>query len=274
MQERRTSGTPSRFTKYRALMIAGAVMLVGGAGFAATDTGASAIKKLLVFVSIDGEESQLTLELMEGGEGTWTMDNEDGGQTTVHLSHSPDGEGVLAADMASPGEPGLMTVDVDVTGAESGDKTVDIAVGGEPGDGTIVIDTKGGADRLGELMNQEGDAPFFSEDVTTDGQGNTVHIVKESAGDGNVKVIELTGDPADHQKRMVKLNALLAKEAEEATNVDVEVGEDGVATITLTYTDGTEVVRTIDLGDQEDGEITVTVDETGEVSAGAAKTDR
>lgn len=236
MEQFGTSGTSSRFTKYRTLLVALGVIFVGGAVFAATNTGSTALKNLFVFISIDGEVTELELEAIDG-DAVWVMENEDGGTTTVNLYdvQIPDGESV-------------QTVDVVIDADGGGDKVVDVLLGGMPSTGTIFI-TDGGA-----LAAHAGG-------------GCGVFVTEEQNGDGgeNVTVIEIIGDAGDgHEQRQKLIDELLSEEADGAVNVEVELGEDGIAAITLTYEDGTERVLTLDVNDAgEDGELTDTVDDDG-----------
>lgn len=251
MEQFGTSGTASRFTKYRTLLVALGVLLVGGAGFAATDAGSSVLKNLFVFVSIDGEVSEIELALVDG-EATWSMENEDGGTTTFNFREfeAPEGEGV-------------QTLEVEIEADGTGDKTVELLMGGIPANGNIFIGSGDDAVKNGGVMIQE---------ITGDGAQGTITVSKQrtEGADGGepVEVIEIVGNAGDgHERRQKLIDELLSQEAGEAVNVEVEIDEDGIATITLTYQDGTEKVLTVDVSDaSEDGQLTVTVDDEGEVT--------
>ena len=255
MEQFGTSGTASRFTKYRTLLVALGVILVGGAGFAATDGGSSVLKKLFVFVSIDGEVTELELEAIDG-EATWVMENDDGGTTTINLFQIDELD-----------EDNVQTVDVRIEADGAGDKTVELRLGGMPADGTIFIGT-GDAAALGGV----GCGTFVTEERIGDGAQETITVTKQCTkgadGGETVEVIEIIGDPGDgHERRQKLIDELLSQEAGDAVNVEVELGEDGIATITLTYEDGTEKVLTLDVsGETSDGELTVTMDNKGEVT--------
>ncbi len=63
-----------------------ALLLLGGAAFAATD-GISALKRFLQ-IEINGKVTDI--ELDENGESTFEVDTEDGGTATVHVQHKQD----------------------------------------------------------------------------------------------------------------------------------------------------------------------------------------
>lgn len=70
------NSTSSRLAKYRTLLIASAVTMLGGAGFAAAG-GADVVKSWFVTVELTGEDGQVfiaVLEPVEGKDGTATMD--------------------------------------------------------------------------------------------------------------------------------------------------------------------------------------------------------
>lgn len=259
MEQYGTSGPASRFTKYRTLLVALGVILVGGAGFAATDGGSTALKNLFVFITIDGEVTELELEAIDG-QATWVMQNEDGGTTTINLFQldEPDGEGV-------------QTVNVEIEADGAGDKTIELLLGGMPADGMIHIGT-GDAAALGG----SGCGMVVTDELVLSGLGDgaqdTITVTKQCTkgadGGETVEVIQIVGDPGDgHERRMKLIDDLLSEEADGAVNVEVELGEDGIATITLTDEDGTEKVLTLDVSaETEDGELTVTVDDDGEVT--------
>ncbi|MCH9035091.1 MAG: hypothetical protein IID42_11410 [Planctomycetes bacterium] len=254
MEQFGTSGTASRFTKYRTLLVALGVILVGGAGFAATDAGSSVLKNIFVRISIDGEISEVELAVIDG-EATWTTENEDGGTTTIKLFQldEPEGEG-------------FQTVEVEIEADGAGDKTIELLLGGLPADGTIFIGKDGAAAALGGV----GCGTFLVEEQLGDGVQETITVTKQCTkgadGGETVEVIEIIGDPGDdHERRRKLIDALISQEGGDAVNVEVQLGEDGIATITLTYEDGTENVLTLDVsGETEDGELTVTVDDDGE----------
>lgn len=263
MEQFGTSGNASRFTKYRTLLVALGVILVGGAGFAATDGGSSALKKLLVFVSIDGEVTELELQAIDGdatwvdGDATWVMENDDGGTTTINLYQLDELEG-----------DGVQTVDIVIDSDGVGDKTIDLLLGGMPADGVIFI----GKDGAASALDSSGCGTFVTDEQNGDGTEETITVTKECTKDAdggeNVTVIEIIGDPGDgHERRRELIDDLISQEGGGAVNVEVDLGEDGVATITLTYEDGTENVLTLDvIAETEDGELTVTVDDDGEVT--------
>ena len=228
MEQFGTSGTASRFTRYRTLLVALGVILVGGAGFAATDGGSSVLKKLFVFVSIDGEVTELELQAIDG-EATWVMENDDGGTTTIKLFQldEPEGEG-------------FQTVEVEIEADGAGDKTIELLLGGMPADGMIFIGKDGAASALGN----SGCGMFVTEERLGDGVEDTITVTKQCTkgadGGETVEVIEIIGDPGDdHERRRKLIDALISQEGGEAVNVEVQLGEDGIATITLTYEDGT-----------------------------------
>ncbi|MCH8241507.1 MAG: hypothetical protein IH897_02725 [Planctomycetes bacterium] len=256
MEQFGTSGTASRFTKYRTLLVALGVILVGGAGFAATDGGSSVLKKLFVFVSIDGEVTELELEAMDG-EATWVMENDEGGTTTINLYQldEPEGEG-------------FQTVEIEIEADGAGDKTIELLLGGMPADGMIFIGKDGAASALGS----SGCGTFVTDELNGDGAQETITVTKQctKGGDGGetVKVIEIIDDAGDgHEWRRKLIDDLISQEGGDAVNVEVQLGGDGIATITLTYEDGTENVLTLDVsGETEDGELTLTIDDDGEVT--------
>ena len=101
------------------------------------------------------------------------------------------------------------------------------------------------------------------------------HMAETPGGTGRIfvseqdgRLVEIIGDPgADHERRRKLIDDLISQEGGDAVNVEVQLGGDGIATITLTFDDGTEKVLTLDVsGETEDGELTVTVDEDGEVT--------
>ncbi|MCH7993789.1 MAG: hypothetical protein IIB57_05015 [Planctomycetes bacterium] len=255
MEQFGTAGTASRFTKYRTLLVALGVILVGGAGFAATDAGSSVLKNIFVRISIDGEISEVELAVIDG-EATWTTENDDGGTTTINLFQLDELDG-----------DNVQTVDVRVDADGVGDKTIDLLLGGMPADGAIFLST-GDAAALGGV----GCGTFLTEERKGDGAQETITVTKQCAkgadGGETVEVIEIIGDPGDgHERRRKLIDELISQEGGDAVNVEVELGEDGIATITLTYEDGTEKVLTLDVsGETEDGELTVTVDDDGEVT--------
>lgn len=256
MEQFGTSGTASRFTKYRTLLVALGVILVGGAGFAATDGGSSALKKFFVFVSIDGEVTELELQAIDG-DATWVMENDDGGTTTINLYQLDELEG-----------DGVQTVDIVIDSDGVGDKTIELLLGGMPADGMIFIGKDGAASALGS----SGCGMFVTEERLGDGVEDTITVTKQCTkgadGGDTVEVIEIIGDPGDdHERRRKTIDALISQEGGGAVDVEVQLGEDGIAIITLTYEDGTERVLTLDVsGETEDGELTVTVDDDGEVT--------
>ena len=134
-----------------------------------------------------------------------------------------------------------------------------------PADGMIFIGKDGAAAALGG----DGCGMFVTEELLGDGAQETITVTKECTkgadGGETVEVIEIIGDPGDdHERRRKLIDALISQEGDGAVNVEVQLGGDGIATITLTYEDGTENVLTLDVsGETEDGELTVTVDDDG-----------
>ena len=264
MEQFGTAGTASRISKYRTLLVALGVILVGGAGFAATDAGSSVLKNIFVRISIDGEISEVELAVIDG-EATWTTENEDGGTTTINLFQIDELDG-----------DNVQTVDVRVDADGVGDKTIDLLLGGMPADGAIFVST-GDAAALGGV----GCGTFLTEERKGDGAQETITVTKQCAKGADrwetVEVIEIIGDPGDgHERRRKLIDELISQEGGDAANVEVELGEDGIATITHTFEDGTEQVLTLDVNaETEDGEMTVTVGDDGEVTIEkpAAKSD-
>ncbi len=186
--------------------------------------------------------------------------NDDGGTTTINLFQLDESEGE-----------GVQTVNVEIEADGAGDKTIELLLGGMPADGMIHIGTGDaaalGGSGCGMVVTDELILGGFG-----DGAQDTITVTKQCAkgadGGDTVEVIEIIGDPgADHERRREMIDALISQEGGDAVNVEVELGEDGIATITLTYEDGTEEVLTLDVSaETEDGELTVTVDDDGEVT--------
>ena len=220
---------PSRFNKYRALLIALAVVLVGGAGFAATG-GAAALKRILVSISVGGEVNQF--EMDADGEGTFTFEAEDGSQATVHVQSQTDVEPELGGE----GTMLMSTIDVHMQGsAAEGETEIAIDIAGAPDDGLLMIKSCDDVELPDCALGD--DAALTQAIAESLGEGvdlENLHILRRS-GEG---VDPETGEP---MQQVAVIAGCGAADGAELDDVNVEIDEEtGIATIRIVDQDGNE----------------------------------
>ena len=220
---------PSRFNKYRALLIALAVILVGGAGFAATG-GAAALKRIFVSISVGGEVNQF--EMDADGEGTFTFEAEDGSQATVHVQSQTD----VDPEIGGEGTMLMSTIDVHMEGsAAEGETEIAIDIAGAPADGVLMIKSCDGMELPDCALGDDAALTQAIAESLGEGVGlENVHILRRN-GEG---VDPETGEP---MQQVAVIAGCGAAEGAELGDVNVEIDEEtGIATIRIVDEDGNE----------------------------------
>lgn len=194
MREFHTHKPSSRISRHRTLIATLAVLLVGGAAFAAAG-GADVVKKFFLDIRIivrgpDGTvfDGVVELEPVEGEEGTAaaTLDLGDGGQTTIEIQEVSASE-LAGADIPDGEEMTMMTVSLSGLSAEEAEmakeRTIEfmatVHTGKEPIEQT-------------EILEQIAEAEIVVPWTDDNGDDRELYIVREYGEDGT-SVVKIFG---------------------------------------------------------------------------------
>jgi hypothetical protein len=272
MREFDSKTVRSRLSTYRVPVIALAVVLIGGAGFAATG-GVQAAKAILVKIKLQGADGTVfegSLQPDESGLAEVHVEGDDG-QTTKLLMQVQSG-GLINVPPQGEGEPHQIMVQVE-TDADSldpeklkllvGDNNADIVTmqhvsvrsdgeeshwSVEPPEGNIQLQV--------EVTGGEGEAvatamaagprivDTIAEPVDSfewqgaDGFTRTISIVASSSDDklGGYEIYSTLTDG-----RYAEIGRIILTDPAAATPMDLVVDDDGAANLILTRPDGGEI---------------------------------
>ncbi len=294
MQEFRSTKSQGGIARYRTLIVALAVVLVGGVGFAATGAAETLRKKFMVMIDINGEVSEF--EVPEGEPMVWTVDDKDGGETTIQVQHIDLADGNhawvdgLAGDIAIDGKAtavfvGDEAVDGDLSGLlKSGDcggkmKLIKVTADAE-GEGleTLKVMRK---IHLADGELEDIDVQKILADAGIDGEGaHAVKMIKigggdcamKALGDGEKKTVMITKD--ENGEQVIRINGEIVDDADLDPEIaamleKMEVREglvddDGNHIIRIGASEGGERMIKVSVGTDGvdgDGQIRINVDE-------------
>jgi hypothetical protein len=213
MQQFNRNSQPARLTHPKNLIVAVAILFVGGGTFAATG-GITAIKNLLrVTVEIDGETTDLTIP--ENGETTFEVETADGGTAQVNIQTDTSDDGMMRR--------------VEVRRADGDTEDVEVnavkrRVMGAPAE--VEWDALGDAEPLTEWTDANG---IFNE----------LYMVAAAEGDGTRFLAALDAD--SEEARLIQLNEMPMDFLDGSFEVNAEVSKDGVISIQAADKNGREM---------------------------------
>ncbi len=239
MRESEATRTSFRISRHRTLIAALAVILVGGAAFAAAG-GVEAVKEIFVNVTIrlmgpDGESYEVvklqSLDV-ENGEASATLSIGEGQMATMVLDH------VSGTDLTD--EPGvvqgefLATITIDGAAAPDGDigaeRTIELSMTANAGE---TVDQEG-------VVEQIADAEVVVPWVDAAGEARELYIVRRATETEPVLKM-FSSRWLDSGEEVYDMVGLLSGViTDEAEITGVEVDENGLATMTLLLEDGEE----------------------------------
>lgn len=285
MREFHTQKSRSGLGRYRTLVTALAVLLLGGAGFAAAG-GVQAVKKWFITVELIGPDGAIyegvvlePVEADENGMATTTVDLGDGRQATLVLQKVN-----VGADTADGSvQDGEMTsITVSLTGNDaSGEKagvlnTERIAARGavllqelgsiDEVDPALILDRgvrKAFAARNSAPLREIDPAEWIEEWVDENGDVQELHIVREDNADVVARGFRVfktvTGNDGEILYKQI---GFLGIDPDKAEISSVEVDENGLATVRVLASNGAEAVMELDTRRQaprEAGTVSITI---------------
>jgi hypothetical protein len=203
----------SRFTRPSALALALAVLAVGGVTFAATG-GVAKLRSLLLRVEINGQVTEV--ELDGNGETTFEVDTEDGGTATVHIqtTNSPDQ---------------CQTTRIEVTARGDGTEDHEVVRVAKRRIMTSSI-------RLDYTLDDLGDAKPYKQWTDEQDRLSALYLLPVEKGEGSRIFLVIT---EQHEEPKVHLVCATPRSLlEEGLEPDIQIGEDGLVTITLDNGEG------------------------------------
>jgi hypothetical protein len=239
MREPHLGGTPSRFSRHRTLITALAVILVGGAAFAAVG-GVEAVKRVFVNVTIqltgpDGESYEyVTLQPFEVENGqasaTLTIDEDMGSIVLDGLGDTvpTDESGIVQGEV-------MATVTIDSASAGVGEpdaeRTVELSMTLNTGDEPIAQEA---------ILAQIADADVMAPWIDADGDERALYVVRGT--DGTEPVLRVFGTRwLDDGEEVFDVIGMMTGDVVDGVEVvDVVVDENGLVTMTLLAQDGAE----------------------------------
>ena len=288
MQEFHTNHTSSFVSRHRTLAAALAIVLVGGAGFAAAG-GTEAVKQLFVTLQIIGPngETQVVDAILEptddgGGSATMNLNAGDGKEATILLEKVPDEDAET--------ETTAITVQLD-GGAKVGCNELSITTGSDEEANAIMMqamqatianqgDGQTKSARFGRaihpiVQDRIGDAVFSDNYEDQDGLWQELSVVAEDAGDIQSFSVYTTfiSDAGETQYR--RIGSMVGVDPATTDVASVEWDESGLATIHFVGEEGTEISLKVDPYDRANGTATMTfVKEDGSIGVVDLKSDR
>ncbi len=247
-----------RISRHRTLVATLAVLLVGGAAFAAAG-GADVVKKFfydirIVIMMPDGtvEDAVVELEPVEGEEGTaaGTFNLGDGGQTTIEIQEVSASK-LAGADIPDGEEMTMMTVSLSGLSAEeaemAAERTIELMATVRAGDEPI---------EQTEILKQIAEAEFVVPWTDDNGDDRELYIVREYGEDGT-SVVKIIGsrwtEEGDEVFDMLGMVTHLDSVIVEVPTI--EFHKDSLTSMTVLCEDGEErVIRLEPEGPHLEGE--------------------
>jgi hypothetical protein len=243
----------SRFTRPNALALALAVLAVGGVTFAATG-GVAKLKSWLLRVEINGQVTEV--ELDDNGETTFDIDTENGGTATVHIQ---------TADSPDQGQ---MTR-IEVTARGDGTEDHEVVKVAKRRIMTSSI-------RLDYTLDDLGDAKPYKQWTDEQDRLNALYLLPVEKGEGSR--IFLVTTEQDEEPKVNLVCATPRSLLEEGIEPDIQIGADGMVTITFDNGEGEvqvmkAMIKHLAPGEElpgnlavetPDGEIKITIERIGD----------
>lgn len=249
MREFHTHKPSARISRHRMLIATLAVLLVGGAAFAAVG-GADGVKRFFVNVRIvmigsDGtvHDTVVELEKIDGEEGTATatLDLGDGEQATLEIQEVNVSQ-LGGVDIDGGEEAAMVTISLSGLQADHADtkteRTIELMATLHTGDEPI---------EQTEVLEQIADAEIVVPWTDSDGDEREVYIVREEGEDGT-SVVKLFGSrwTEDDEEVFDMLGIVMQLDSLIVDAPTIEIHKDRVTSVTVLCEDGQE--RTLRIG--------------------------
>lgn len=244
----------SRMLRHKLLVGALAVVLAGGAGFAATG-GAEAVRQFMIQVKmigpdgvivdgtlqpVEGDANRFELQTPDGGNATVILDKANPEQLQVHVTKTLDGDGAVA------GGDGPVQITMTTRPIGEGD---DAAINAILEQHMAEVAAKG--EHAGKVLIAAPHATIARVPAVVEAIEEPVEVFQWAEQDGTLKevsIVPLRGDLGGYRVystledgRYAQIGMVVLTNAAETAVADMVLDEDGRATIAFVGGDGKEI---------------------------------